>query len=72
MDLEIILQSLTILSLLAGIISFFFGVGAYKKSIEKDVEILKQKNDNNEKDVKNLRKDFEILKNDTVQNTTRI
>lgn len=72
MDIEKIVQIISILGFSAGAIVFFVNTGAYKREVEKDIEDLKKSDNENKEEIKNLRKDFENLRNETTTNTTRI
>ena len=50
---------------------FFVKTGEYKTNIDKDIKLLQSDVDENKKEIKNLHKEFEKLREESNQKTAR-
>jgi predicted nucleic acid-binding Zn-ribbon protein len=71
MDLELIIQIISILGFFAGAVMFFVKTGEYKTNIDKDIKSLQTDLDEAKKDIKDLRKEVDKVREESTRNTTR-
>lgn len=71
MSLELIIQIIGIVGFFSGAIMFFVKTGEYKTNIDKDIKLLQSDVDENKKEIKNLHKEFEKLREESNQKTAR-
>lgn len=71
MDLELIIQIISIVGFFAGAIMFFVKTGEYKTNIDKDIKALQSDVDETKKDIKDLRKEVDKVREESTRNTTR-
>lgn len=70
-SLEQVIQITVLITFIASIICFFVKLGEYKGLINNDILTLKKDVEENKVGIKELHTDFEKLKNESNQNTTR-
>lgn len=71
MNLELIIQIISIIGFFIGAIMFFVKTGEYKTNIDKDIKALQSDVDETKKDIKDLRKEVDKVREESTRNTTR-
>jgi uncharacterized protein YlxW (UPF0749 family) len=71
-NLEYIIQIISIVVFISGGITFFFKTGEYKTTIDSQLAELRKDTEENEKSIKELKQEIEIMKSENAKVITTL
>lgn len=72
LNLEKVLQIISIIVFMAGGLTFFFKTGSYKTNVDTKLQSLDEDIKENKKEIDELKKEVEKMKNDQTIETSRL